>query len=41
MFGTGMITAVEHTEDDVFVTIDFDKGMTKKLSARFAKLQKM
>lgn len=41
MFGTGTITDVDHTEDDVFVTIDFDRGMTKKLSARFAKLQKL
>ncbi|MEG0320245.1 MAG: 3'-5' exonuclease, partial [Niameybacter sp.] len=41
MFGTGTITEVDHTEDDVFVTIAFDKGPAKKLSARFAKLQKL
>ncbi|MGL4799769.1 MAG: DNA helicase PcrA [Cellulosilyticaceae bacterium] len=41
MFGEGTITKVDHTEDDVFVTIDFNRGMTKKLSVRFAKLQKM
>lgn len=41
MFGQGTITEVDHTEDDVFVTIDFDKGQSKKLSARFAKLQKL
>lgn len=41
MFGAGTITEVDQTEDDVFVTIDFDRGMTKKLSARFAKLQKL
>lgn len=41
MFGQGTIAEVDHTEDDVFVTIDFDKGPSKKLSARFAKLQKL
>ena len=41
MFGEGTITKVDKTEDDVFVTIDFKKGMTKKLSVRFAKLQKL
>ena len=41
MFGTGTIKDVDHTEDDVFVTIVFDKGQEKKLSARFAKLQKL
>ena len=41
MFGQGTITEIDQTEDDVFVTIDFDKGQSKKLSARFAKLQKL
>ncbi|MGL6173948.1 MAG: DNA helicase PcrA [Cellulosilyticaceae bacterium] len=41
MFGEGTITKVDKTEDDVFVTIDFKRGMSKKLSVRFAKLQKM
>ena len=41
MFGEGTITKVDQTEDDVFVTIAFKKGMTKKLSVRFAKLQKI
>lgn len=40
MFGEGTITKVDTTEDDVFVTINFNKGMSKKLSVRFAKLQK-
>lgn len=40
MFGEGTITAVDRTQDDVFVTIHFDSGTEKKLSARFAKLKK-
>lgn len=41
MFGEGMITGVDKTSDDVFVIIDFKKGMRKKLSVRFAKLKKI
>ncbi|MGL4737357.1 MAG: DNA helicase PcrA [Cellulosilyticaceae bacterium] len=41
LFGEGTITRVDHTDDDVFVTINFNKGVTKKLSVRFAKLQKL
>lgn len=41
MFGEGTITKVEKTDEDVFVTIDFNKGVSKKLSVRFAKLKKM
>ncbi|MGL4345164.1 MAG: DNA helicase PcrA [Cellulosilyticaceae bacterium] len=41
LFGEGTIVKVDHTEDDVFVTIDFNKGISKKLSVRFAKLQKL
>lgn len=41
MFGQGTITDVDRTVDDVFVTIEFEKGMTKKLSVRFAKLTKI
>ncbi len=41
MFGEGTITGVQKTEDDVFVSIDFKSGVSKKLSVRFAKLKKL
>ena len=41
MFGKGVLTEIEHTSDDVFVTITFDNGEIRKLSSRFAKLQKL
>jgi len=40
VFGEGKITAVEPLQDDVFVSIIFENGTEKKLSARFAKLKK-
>ncbi|MGL4362690.1 MAG: DNA helicase PcrA [Cellulosilyticaceae bacterium] len=41
MFGEGTIVQVDKADEDVFVTIEFKKGMTKKLSVRFAKLEKI
>ena len=40
-FGQGTIKAVENEGSDCFVTIAFDNGETKKLSAKFAKLKKL
>jgi DNA helicase-2/ATP-dependent DNA helicase PcrA len=41
MFGEGSITNTEIIKGDLFVTISFDKGMEKKLSAKFARLIKL
>ena len=41
LFGEGTITDVDETEEDVFVTITFKSGVSKKLSVRFAKLSKL
>jgi DNA helicase-2/ATP-dependent DNA helicase PcrA len=41
MFGQGTIKEISQTKDDTFVTIDFKGGETRKLSTRFAKLQKI
>ena len=40
-FGQGLIEKVEDKKSDLFVTIHFDSGQTKTLSAKFAKLKKI
>jgi DNA helicase-2/ATP-dependent DNA helicase PcrA len=41
MFGQGTIKEISQTKEDTFVTIEFKGGETRKLSTRFAKLQKI
>lgn len=41
MFGTGTIQEIDHSKEDVFVTIQFQNGEVRKLSTRFAKLQRL
>ncbi|OON98690.1 MAG: ATP-dependent DNA helicase PcrA [Epulopiscium sp. Nele67-Bin004] len=41
MFGRGTVTELSKTSDDVFATIEFDSGQTRKLSVKFARLQKV
>ncbi len=41
LFGKGTITEISKTSEDIFVTIHFNDGSKKKLSTRFAKLQKL
>ncbi len=40
-FGEGTITAVDKIKNDIFVTIKFKGGEERKLSAKFARLQKV
>lgn len=40
-FGEGIITEIDKIKNDIFVTIKFKEGDERKLSARFARLEKL